>query len=1267
MRCLALARLLLFALLGAFASGAFAAVSENFTTTPVPSTFQLVSAARVTTAGTFRSSPASLRILAVGATVPYVTYVGADGQGKDDGIARFSFWYRRYDTVANSAFVVEYSRDGGDWTQIGAQVTPSSTTYAEWSTDGQPGFPMYGDNIRVRLRGVGINCRLYIDDLAITDSPIPAGAPDGTFTPQQAIFPPALAGATSTLTIAIANGAGPAVTQDLVISTTTPLTISGAGASHFSVVSVSDSVLSPGETANIELAYTGNDQQQHSATATLNCNDYIPPTIALSAYNYADVPNLAAARATAEGLFVRVTGSSIATLATNGITTGTNQFYLQDASGADGQTGLRIDDPGYNAGTQTEAGREVWDVYGQILTIDGMKTLQLAHAYAWPGTPADPGDIPAPLVLTGGEDFEGIEGELVSLGGTFFEGDGAWQAATAYPLGAPQGGPIDEIFVGETSLLAGETIPPFDAPKTVTGLAGQSGSIAQLLPRYPADVTAGASQPAQIALSSPAGVNFGDREILLGRKAHTITLQNAGSGPLVWTGAGLAFSGPQAAAFSAWPTTATLNVVWPGTTASLTLYMNPDTTGAQQGVATFTTNATNAPSLALNLLGQGTQPQPGDWAQYGGGSGAQGEHRGRQFVDATVKRFDTPIWQTGAEGLYSGAAPCVLEDPNAPVPVRVYAWGSDDTSYDATYAFVKCFNGDTGALLWTSDPITDLSFTIGYDSWHSMAADKASNRVFLGMGAHVYAFDATTGALVWESDPLRAASGEGVIVNATVTIGRDFVYQSTYTGFGGTDYVQAFRLSDGSEAWYHAYGGQGQETVVYHEDGERSFIYRMTVNGSYPSGGTGMICLDAQTGAEIWSNAAPLDGSAPWWTADANFGGISFHDGLIFAPTYNFGGVSQFICVDAYTGARKWEAADSVASDGLPIVLGSRVYIAGHYDWFTGPSYLIGYDIATGVKNYEAAVSLGNNMWTLAPAATNDRIYLSEGSRIFGGNANGLHALDPLTGDDLSSPSATSQRVTGSVAIGTDGAIYALMETDPASGLAHLICYRAPRLAAASLADQNGDMPTGKTNARTVDVQLDADWADEVRIWEQGDTPPGTWQAYAASLTFMTSNGDGTKTLNIELRNGAGETQRSAAIVLSTVPELASSQPDLNFTEGSGFEVDVENGETSATLTLTLTNTGGATLNFVGGGVFPGFAIVGSDFSLVSVSPNPAAGLAPGQSLTATVRFAPSATQRTLGLGGELVITTNDPATPELRIELVGDAVPVEVSAFTID
>lgn len=628
---------------------------------------------------------------------------------------------------------------------------------------------------------------------------------------------------------------------------------------------------------------------------------------------------------------------------------------------------------------------------------------------------------------------------------------------------------------------------------------------------------------AHILTDLSATLDFGAREIYLGRERRQFTLENTGTAPLTWTGVGLEINSATPQVFEITPTTASLPMILPGTSHTLTISMDPDAEGAVTGSLNIYTNASNQSTITVALTGEGTLPQPIDWAQYAGGP----ERRARQFFDSTVDRFDAPIWQTPAEDLYGAVTPIVVEYPGDAIPVRVYSWGTDSSG-----AFAKGFNGDTGELLWKSDPITSEGNTVGFGSWHSMGASKANNMVFLGMGAYIHAFDGLTGHRIWTSDPLRGDGGTGDIVNASVVVGDDYVYQTNYTGFGGTNYLQAFNITDGTEAWHYEGMGQGQETPVYHNDGLRPMVFRMSATGSYPAGGTGITCHDAATGEIIWTHEAPLDGGDPWFAADANFGGISFYDGLLYVPTYNFGGVSEFFCVDAYTGALKWIAHDSVATDTSPVVIGDRVFVCGHFFW-GGGSDVVAYNRHTGEQEWVTKVSESSNMWTVNLAATNDALYFTEGTFAFGtGQEDGLHKLDPATGAELGTVTELSRKAQGSVAIGSDGSLYTLYAAD-ATGNGGLLCYRAPRVASFAIEGHTSDTLTPiEVMSDVVTVTHDASWATEMRVYESGEAP-GAWVPYFATSSMVLSAGDGEKTFIAEYRNGAGETtaQRTMNIV----------------------------------------------------------------------------------------------------------------------------------------
>nr|WP_321232667.1 choice-of-anchor D domain-containing protein [uncultured Psychroserpens sp.] len=93
-------------------------------------------------------------------------YVGTDGNGKDGGIGDISFWYRSWDNSPAAVYDVQISINNGAYSNIGAQINTTSTTYAQWTHT----LNNSSDNIKVRVLRVSGE-RLIIDDFEITDLP----------------------------------------------------------------------------------------------------------------------------------------------------------------------------------------------------------------------------------------------------------------------------------------------------------------------------------------------------------------------------------------------------------------------------------------------------------------------------------------------------------------------------------------------------------------------------------------------------------------------------------------------------------------------------------------------------------------------------------------------------------------------------------------------------------------------------------------------------------------------------------------------------------------------------------------------------------------------------------------------------------------------------------------------------------------------------------------------------------------------------------------
>jgi len=104
----------------------------------------------------------------------YLLYEGSDGNGKDGGLGDISFWYRHWDGDGKSVkFKVQYNQAGAGWTDIGSEVTVTSTTYTQFTAT----VNISGDNILFRVLSTAYAERLLIDDISLSSY---SGSPPAT-------------------------------------------------------------------------------------------------------------------------------------------------------------------------------------------------------------------------------------------------------------------------------------------------------------------------------------------------------------------------------------------------------------------------------------------------------------------------------------------------------------------------------------------------------------------------------------------------------------------------------------------------------------------------------------------------------------------------------------------------------------------------------------------------------------------------------------------------------------------------------------------------------------------------------------------------------------------------------------------------------------------------------------------------------------------------------------------------------------------------------
>ena len=176
------------------------------------------------------------------------------------------------------------------------------------------------------------------------------------------------------------------------------------------------------------------------------------------------------------------------------------------------------------------------------------------------------------------------------------------------------------------------------------------------------------------------------------------------------------------------------------------------------------------------------------------------------------------------------------------------------------------------------------------------------------------------------------------------------------------------------------------------------------------------------------------------------------------------------------------------------------------------------------------------------------------------------------------------------------------------------------------------------------------------------DSPPGVNNMvnYGAQPSdfYLKLTGMATKMMRGEITNTNTKP--------TTFPFPINGTADLNpsglgYLEGSGYEVDVEQGPgTPTTQQITITNTGTDELTIYGLSFSGPNA---ADFSLLTPPAFPVVIPISGGQLF-TIQFAPQSATRTLGLSATLTIETDEPGAEQRTLTLTGDAVPVALSGF---
>jgi parallel beta-helix repeat protein len=252
-----------------------------------------------------------------------------------------------------------------------------------------------------------------------------------------------------------------------------------------------DDLGTPGDDPILFLAYGGN------AVCFLPSQKPAPvltgPNMLFWTYNtVSDISTLRQNAATSPT--IRIVGPVEVTVGTNDLDadSGRNRLFIQDTSGADGQTGIAINDIPLNLCTPYRIGDRLGNLVGLITYSGGLMQVEPLAPVDYLGSAASS----PPLVLTGTENFEDIESELIRLNDGQLSAPGAFAANTTYPFVGTTGGILDALRVEDGSGIIG--IPIWTNPFPVTGVAVEntgSSEPLQIWPRLDTDVQPPTSVP----------------------------------------------------------------------------------------------------------------------------------------------------------------------------------------------------------------------------------------------------------------------------------------------------------------------------------------------------------------------------------------------------------------------------------------------------------------------------------------------------------------------------------------------------------------------------------------------------------------------------------------------------------------------------------------------------------------------------------------------------------------------------------------------------
>ena len=367
----------------------------------------------------------------------------------------------------------------------------------------------------------------------------------------------------------------------------------------------------------------------------------------------------------------------------------------------------------------------------------------------------------------------------------------------------------------------------------------------------------------------------------------------------------------------------------------------------------------------------------------------------------------TPRW-TSAAAVYGNAIRPTLYNGKLFVVVP----NDNGTAFNPVDDTLKLRALDTtnGSQIWESVAL-DAGSSISNGSASAVTVDTANDALYYASGSSLQKLNANSGAVIWSTtiNAANTAAGRAYgIVNSTPSLGSGLIFVQT-TDFGtNPSQVVAFNPA-GTVVWSQPTTGRGSISPVYADLGVgQKYIYIDTV-----SGGAGLQCRDALTGALVWDH---MGVATPWALTGGGFVGIwtepLLDSGSLYALSYDFGATGKLARIDAATGNATTAGnyiVTAIGTDTAPVLVGGSLYaIGGAF----GDADLVAYNPATGAAT--ATVDISNEVFRNYIAASSDRLYFTQTNV-------GLKARN-LAGAVVGSSAATT--VTGPVTMDDAGNVY---------------------------------------------------------------------------------------------------------------------------------------------------------------------------------------------------------------------------------------------------